>query len=328
MTNSNSSSNSTGQPESVLECQSLTKKYGSKTALDAVSLTVSAGEIVGLVGRNGAGKTTLMKLVNGLSRPTSGSLSLFGSSRQLEEARHHLGTIIETPGFFPSFNALDNLRYFALIRGFSQYKEEADFRPLLDLVHLWEDRKKPFRKYSLGMKQRLGIALAFMGDPTFMVLDEPVNALDPEGIADFRAELKRRVAENKISVLISSHILAELQSVADRFYLIEKGQLKAEISTDQLRQQTDARLTLKLDNPQQALSLLSENSHLLAPLADKDFKPSLSENGELSLPGDYPLVPDLVRFLVEKGFDLYQIQNHQLSLEDYFLKMIRGGEDL
>jgi len=207
----------------VLKTHELTKKYGECNALENVSLTLRQGEIYGLIGRNGAGKTTFFKCVMGLSRPTSGRVEIKNES---------MGFMIN-PSFFPYLNARENMEYLCRVKGI---REKGEITRVLKLVGL-NGIKKPFKAFSLGMKQRLGIAGALLGSPLLVVLDEPINGLDPQGIIDMRNLIKNIQAGTGATFIISSHILSELDLVATRFGFIEQGVLLKELSRVDLRMQ-------------------------------------------------------------------------------------------
>ena len=215
--------------EQVLTTQALTKRYGAHTAVDRVDLAVNRGEIYGLVGRNGAGKTTLIRMVTGQTLPTGGALALFGASggKELSAARARTGVMVETPSFYPYLTARQNLEYYRIQRGIPG-KNVVD--QVLSEVDLADTGKKTFKNFSLGMKQRLGLALALMARPDFLLLDEPINGLDPEGIVEFRNLLLRLNQERQTTILISSHILSELANLATCYGFIDNGVMLEQIS--------------------------------------------------------------------------------------------------
>lgn len=218
--------------EYVVDTKSLTKSFGNNKAVDNVSLHIRRGEIYGFIGRNGAGKTTFMKMVSGLSTPTSGELSLFGASgREAQKYHSRIGNLIEQPGLYDGMGAKENLHLKCLALGIHErgYEEE-----LLDKVGLKDVKGKKVKQFSLGMKQRLGIAMALVGRPDLLILDEPVNGLDPQGIAEIRELLLSLKTEKNMTILISSHILEELYKVADTFGIIHKGVLIQELSKEEL----------------------------------------------------------------------------------------------
>lgn len=241
----------------VLSLNGLTKQYGHTCAVDHVSMNIRKGDIYGFIGQNGAGKTTLIRLVTGLIYPNQGDISLFGQSgiTALAAARKRIGSIIEGPAFFPKMSAYDNLEYYRLQRGIP---ERQIIDQVLKTVQLTDTGRKQFRQFSLGMKQRLGMALAIMGRPDFLILDEPINGLDPMGIVEFREIIKRLQQEQGMTILVSSHILSELSQVATRYGIIHQGRLVTEITGEQLAVETKRCLSVKVDNPQGAAMVLEE----------------------------------------------------------------------
>ncbi len=220
--------------EYVLTVRDLTKRYGRFTALNGLSMSVPKGAIYGLVGRNGAGKTTLIRVVCGLQAPTSGTYALYGldrKARNISRSRRRMGAVVETPSFYPDMTAEDNLRQQYMVLGLPSYEGIPD---LLRLVGLENTGRKKARNFSLGMKQRLGIAVALAGDPDFLVLDEPVNGLDPQGIIEIRELILKLNRERQITVLISSHILDELSRLATHYGFVDSGRMLKELSAEEL----------------------------------------------------------------------------------------------
>ena len=211
--------------EPVLKTTDLTKRYREKLAVNRVSMTVERGDIYGFIGKNGAGKTTLMKMVLGLTTPTEGQIELFGGENP-EQARKKIGSLIENPGLYPGCSAYENLRRFALLSGGT----EEEIREILRLVELDHTGNKKAGKFSLGMRQRLGIAIALLGNPDFMILDEPINGLDPEGIKSVRDVILRLNKERGVTFLISSHLIDELAKIVTRYGIIKDGILVEEIT--------------------------------------------------------------------------------------------------
>ena len=208
--------------KSVIQTHGITKMYKRFAAVSDLSIQVNRGDIYALVGQNGAGKTTLLKMVCGLTPPTSGKLALFGKTAEgdLNRARSHMGTMIETPGFYPYLSARDNLEYYRIQRG---SKDDQAVTQALQFVGLADTGSKKFRSFSLGMKQRLGLALAVMEHPDILVLDEPINGLDPMGIKEFREIILKLNQEQQTTILISSHILGELSQIATTYGLDRKS---------------------------------------------------------------------------------------------------------
>jgi ABC-2 type transport system ATP-binding protein len=214
--------------ESVLQTNGITKQYKDTRAVDNVSITVRKGDIYGFIGQNGAGKTTMIRLITSLISPTAGEIALFGKSDPsgLADGRKRIGCLTEGPVMFPTLSAGDNLEYYRIQRGIA---DKTVVGKALESVNLTGTGKKQFRQFSLGMKQRLGLALAIMSKPDFLILDEPINGLDPTGIVEFRAILQNLNKERGMTILISSHILTELNQVATRYGIIHDGKLIREI---------------------------------------------------------------------------------------------------
>ena len=297
----------------VLATHGLTRAYGQSKALDNVSLTVHKGDIYGLVGRNGAGKTTLMRLVTGQSAPTSGSVELFGQTgRDLERARSRTGAMIETPSFAPFLTARENLEYYRIQRGIPG-KGAVD--EVLEQVH--DTGKKKFKTFSLGMKQRLGLALALMNHPDFLILDEPINGLDPEGVAEFRALLRKLNQERQTTILISSHILTELSSVATCYGFLEQGKLLEEISAQTLHDKCRTSLHLMVDDAPRAAMILQTQ------LGTEKFEVLPGNVIELYDCLDRPQA--VSGALSAGGVALLGMEQKGADLEAYFLNLIGGG---
>ncbi len=218
--------------EPVLQTRRLSKAYGSFSALDHVDLTVYQGDIYGLIGRNGAGKTTIMKIITGLAEKSGGDFELFSKpGDKLGDEKRRIGCLIENPAFFGGLTARQNLHYYAIQKGIAD-KRQID--TALELVNLTDAGNKKFRKFSLGMKQRLGIALSLMDHPDFIILDEPINGLDPIGIRELRDTFQRLNAEEGITFFISSHILSELYMTTNRFLILDKGRVLKELTKEEL----------------------------------------------------------------------------------------------
>ena len=301
----------------VLVTYGLTKRYGSAAALDNVTMAVHRGDIYGLVGRNGAGKTTLMRIATGQTGRSFGELELFGASgRAMRAQRTRTGAMIEIPSFSPFLTAKENLEYYRLQRGIpgKNVVDEA-----LELTGLRGTGRKKFKTFSLGMKQRLGLALALMNHPDFLILDEPINGLDPEGVAEFRALLRRLNQERHTTILISSHILSELSSIATRYGFMEKGKVLEEISNQALHDKCRTCLRLEVDDAAKAAAVLQTQ------LGTDQFE---------VLPGNvvqlYDCLDDPKRAsyaLAHGGVALLAMEQKGADLEEYFLNLIGGGHN-
>ena len=298
----------------VLRTQNLTKRYGSTVAVDGINLTIEKGDIFGLMGENGAGKTTLMRLITSLARPDGGEIELFGQTGSgLNHARSRMGCVIETPALYPNLTAAQNLEYYRIQRGIP---DKAAVRKSLELVNLTDTGKKKFKDFSLGMKQRLGLALAILNHPDFVILDEPINGLDPTGIIEMR-DLMRRLNEQGITILISSHILSELSQVANKYAIVHRGRLIKSITKEQLREECKRALSVTVDDAPKAAVILE------TALGIHHYK-QISAN-EVRI-YEYLDNPSEVTFRLNQGgvrvASLHEVGD---DLEDYFTKMI-GGE--
>jgi ABC-2 type transport system ATP-binding protein len=296
----------------MLSTDKLTKRYGDFTALDQVSLTLRRGDIYGLIGRNGAGKTTLFKCVMGLAKTTSGRISIEGYTTNLNVARRQIGFLINS-AFFPYLNPRQNLEYLCRVKGLDPVKE---IEPLLKLVEL--DRvKKPFKAFSTGMRQRLGLAGALLGSPPIVFLDEPVNGLDPQGIADIRKIIHHKNQEAGTTFIVSSHILGELDLVATRFGFIDKGRLLEEITHEDLHRHTEKSLVVETNDPRRAAAVLK------AALGITDLT---TRGKQLILSQRVNEASAIAQALVESGLKLYRLAPQETTLEEYFIELI-GGEN-
>lgn len=304
--------------ELVIETSRLTKVYGEQTAVDQVNLHVKTGRIYGLLGRNGAGKTTIMKMILGLTSITSGEVKVFGQSVKGREKRIYprIGAIIETPGFYPNLTGTENLEIFARLRGTAQPNA---VKEALEVVGLPYKDKKAFGKYSLGMKQRLGIANAILHDPELLILDEPINGLDPIGIAEVREFIRNLSKVRGKSILISSHILSEIALLADDIGIIDRGVLLEENSMAELEKKNRKYIVLQVSDVSNASLVLEQQFGI------RDYE--LVEDGTIRL---YDLSWDVDRInkeLVTRDISVKRAYLCNDSLEDYF-KKITGGEGI
>ena len=302
----------------VIETRNLTKQYGAQTSVNRVNLHLRPGRIYGLLGRNGAGKTTTMKLLLGLTRPTAGEVFLFGMPLPGNEKKilPRVGSLIESPGFYPNLTGTENLKIFATLRGIPR---SGAIREALDLVGLPYRDKKLFSQYSLGMKQRLAIALAVMHDPELLILDEPTNGLDPIGIAEIRAFLRSLCQERGKTILISSHILSEISLLADDVGIIDHGVLLEEESLAELEAKNGRYIHLTVSDAAQAARLLETQLHTAA-FRVEDARSLRILDPELPL-------PDIARTMLADGLALYDLHLCEDTLEDYFKRVI-GGEGI
>lgn len=287
----------------VLETNGLSMNYGTKKALSDVSVSVNAGEIYGLVGKNGAGKTTLMKIVLGLLPGYSGELKLF-ESENLGDGRKNIGALIETPVFFENMTGYQNLKYYRMAYGLDS---SIDLEELLRDVKLADARDKKFKAYSLGMKQRLGIAFSLLGNPDFLVLDEPINGIDPEGIVEIRNLLKDLANKGK-TILISSHILSELEHLCDRICIIENGEV-----VDLIESKKDKKLRY----------------HTVIKTSDDNKFKKILEELKIEISKDSVIVGDfdidkVLKKVYENGLSIVELERRKDNLEEYYLGRLEG----
>ena len=301
---------SEGNRKMLLKTRGLTKQFGKHVAVDHVEMHIRRGAIYGFIGRNGAGKTTVLKMIAGLADPTAGEYEIFGcSGKSLAKVRSRVGCLIEQPGLYPNMSAQDNLMIKAELFGICDKKYAEELLELVGLVHAGRKKTKHF---SLGMKQRLGIALALVGNPDFLVLDEPINGLDPQGIVEIRDMLQRLSEERNITILISSHILEELSKLCTDFGIIHNGVLLQEISQEQLIQQCSKRLELTLDQPEQAMPILDRLGITRYEMIDVNhlyLYERLEDSAQINAQ------------LVEAGVFPRELRIYQEELERYFLNM-------
>lgn len=302
----------------LIETNGLTKRYGEQHSVENLSLHVRSGRIYGLLGRNGAGKTTTMRMLLGLTAPSGGTVRIFGQAMpaKARQILPRVGSLIESPGFYPNLTGSENLRIFARLRRLPQ--PERAIRTALDMVSLPYRDKKLFSQYSLGMKQRLAIALAIMHDPELLILDEPINGLDPIGIAEVRDFIRRLCEERGKTILISSHILSEIALLADDIGIIDHGVLLEEESLEQLEAKNGRTMQFTVSDARAAARLLHSrlgvegielrDAHTLA-------SPALADPGAA------------VRLLVQAGLTVQDAHLYEDTLEDYF-KRVTGGEGI
>lgn len=302
----------------VIETKQLTKVYGEQTVVNSVDIHVKKGRIYGLLGRNGAGKTTIMKMILGLTPITSGEVFVFGKNIKGQEKRIYprIGAIIETPGFYPNLTGTENLEIFAKLRGTSAPNA---IKNALEIVGLPYKDKKLFSKYSLGMKQRLGIANAILHDPELLILDEPTNGLDPIGIAEVREFIKSLSIEQGKTILISSHILSEISLLADDIGIIDHGVLLEESSMEELKKKNGKYILLQVSDVPKASLILERQFHL------KDY--SVHDEQTLRIYDTSLNMAEVNKALVVQDVAVISSQLCNNTLEEYF-KKITGGEGI
>lgn len=297
----------------VLQTNGLTKRYGKQLAVNKVNLNVEKGDIYGLIGKNGAGKTTIMKIACGLIYSTEGNLQLFNNN-DIEMGRKKLGSVIEQPALYPRMSAKQNLIYFSKLLGIPNGQNIDD---LLTMVGLHDTGKKQTRKFSLGMKQRLSIAISLLTNPEFLILDEPTNGLDPYGIKEIRELILKLNKEQQITILVSSHILGELSKIATKYGVINDGVLIGEFTTSELENRSKKSIVLQVDNIEKATYIL-ENT-----IKSNDFK--VVNESKISI-YDCLDIPALInKTLVENGVSVSSIYVEGNDTEEYFVKLM-GGE--
>lgn len=300
--------------EVVLKTNNLTKKYKDFTALDNVNITIKRGDIYGLIGRNGAGKTTLMKVITTLSNKTSGEFYLFDTDdNDLTETKRKIGCLIENPAFFENLTAHQNLKYYAIQKGIVDHSQ---IDKVLDLVNLSDSKNKKFKTFSLGMKQRLGVAFAMLDNPDFVILDEPINGLDPIGISELRETLKKLNEELNITMLISSHILSELYVLANRFCFIEKGKIVKELSKEELDNECSRAIIIKTNNVKETCLVLEKE------LNTTNYK--VIDKHEVRLYDYLDNSGKVNKILSQNDIDVISIYESGISLEEYFKSIVKG----
>ena len=303
--------------EYVIKTKRLKKKYDAHYAVKGVELHVPKGKIYGLLGRNGAGKTTVMKMLLNLIRPSEGEILLFNEDYLKNRRRTYgrIGSLIETPGFYGNLTGFENLGILAKLRG--EHRKDSILNAL-KTVGLENEPQKRFSAYSVGMKQRLGIAAAVMHEPELLILDEPINGLDPVGIAVIRDYLDRLRTERGVSIMLSSHILSEIEQLADIVGVIHKGELLEEVSMEELHARTRQYVEFIVSDSNKMCLLLSEELKL------RDF--SVLDNHAIRLYTDFELRPRINALLVNNGIDVFKMALGEDKLEDYFRELIGGGE--
>ena len=300
----------------VLEAQGITKKYRETLALDHVDLKLEKGKIYGFIGKNGAGKTTFLRLITGLAFPTEGSLSLFGKSgeKSLQEQRKRIGSLIETPALYPYMTAWQNMEVQRLQRGIP---DKSVIDKTLKMVGLDDTGKKKVRNFSLGMRQRLGIAMALLNTPEFLVLDEPINGLDPAGMVEIRNLIKELNREYGMTILISSHLLEELHNTATDFIFIDSGRVLEKLTYEELNEKCKQHIEIKVKDTEKAVLVMEERLHT------DNFK--MLPDGTIQL---YDYLDDIESVAV--AFSEAQVLVVGLAvtgdtLEEYFISKVGGG---
>lgn len=301
--------------EYVLTTEHLCKNYGHFKALNQCSMHVPRGAIYGFVGKNGAGKTTLIRLICGLQRPTSGSYRLYGSEntdKKIVEAQRRIGAVVETPSIYVDMTAEENMKEQYYVLGLPSFE---GIPQILKLVGLEDAGKKKAKDFSLGMRQRLGIAIALAGKPDLLVLDEPTNGLDPQGIVEMRELILKLNRERQITVLISSHILDELSRVATHYGFIDKGTIVKEITAEEL--ENTCRKCVKLQ--------VTDTAVLTHILDKRGLEYEILSDTQANVYGEL-VVSDVALELAEQNCRMFSVQEYEESLESYYLNLVGGGK--
>ena len=294
--------------EYIIETKNLTKTFPNKLAVDHVNMHVKRGDIYGFIGKNGAGKTTTMKLILGLINPSEGEITLFGS-KDLNKQRVKLGSLIEAPGLYKNATAYENMKRFSILYGGT----DKEINDILNLVGLGNVGSRKAGNFSLGMRQRLGIAIALLGNPEVLILDEPINGLDPAGIKEIRDTIVRLNKERNVTFLISSHLLDELAKVTTTYGIVNDGKLVEEIAADELMERCKQNLKIKVSNVKKSISILKANN-LLDRYDSDEHTITMFDNFDK---------PSLINeLLVQGGIQVEELTSSNSGFEDYFIERI------
>ena len=294
----------------VLRTNNLTKKYGLRTVVDSVNMTIEKGDIYGFIGKNGAGKTTLMRMILTLCKPSGGDYTLFGSKDIISGCKK-IGSLIETPCLTSNITAYETLRRYSILYG----ADVKEIDNILDIVGLNNVGKKKVGQFSLGMRQRMGIAIALIGYPEFMILDEPVNGLDPVGMKEIRDTIIKLNKEKGITFLISSHLLDEIAKTANKIGIINEGHLLEEVTMEELGTRCKKKLVIDVDNTERAEELLKEEYQ------ENDF---YEDNGKLIFEDMSIDSGNINSFLVKNGIVVRELSKVGKSLEQYYIEKVGG----
>lgn len=302
--------------EYIIETKNLTKKFGKNLAVDSINMKIEKGKIYGLLGKNGAGKTTTMCMLLNLSNSNSGEIFLFGKNvkKSSNKIYSRIGSIIETPGFYENLTGEENLKAFSKLRG--NYNKNSIINAL-KIVSLYEEKNKRFKHYSLGMKQRLGIAAALIHNPDILILDEPVNGLDPIGILEIRNLLRSLVDDYNLTILISSHILSEIEQIADVIAIMDNGKLIEEVNKEELHLKIGKYVDFEVSNLAIAKKILEEEGLR----ENRDFK-SIQDENSIYLLNNFELRSDINSLFVKNGLKVNKINLIEENLEEYFINLV------
>lgn len=294
--------------ENIVTTKNLTKRFGAKTAVDAVNMNIRKGDIYGFIGRNGAGKTTAMKMMLGMLFPTSGEIELFGS-KNLDTQRARIGSLIESPGLYKNCSAFENLKRFSILYGGT----DKEIKELLDFVGLGNVGKKKAGAFSLGMRQRLGIAIALLGNPELLILDEPINGLDPAGIKEIRDLILKINQEKNVTVLVSSHLLDELSRIVTKYGIINQGVLVEEVESEELNNRCKECLNIKTDKLRETKELILKKF----PEASVEIKEE-----RVVMYSGFEASDEIAKIIVNGGIRLFELSFIKGALEEYFIERI------
>ncbi|WP_419393242.1 ABC transporter ATP-binding protein [Cytobacillus praedii] len=299
--------------EFIIETNQLTKKFSKRYAVENVDLKIKKGEIYGFLGPNGAGKTTTIRMLLGLAKPTKGSIHIFGKDMKREKLNvlKRVGSLVEYPSYYAHLNAYENLDALRILLD----APKSRINEVLSIVRLSNEAKRPVKGFSLGMKQRLGIAAALLGNPELLILDEPTNGLDPSGILEIRELIKSMPKEHGITILVSSHLLSEMDQMATQVGIISKGKMIFQDSIEALRQRAQSKIAIKVDQTEQAWRMLLSKGRQAEMDNNQIYLPHTSDEEISTVIGD----------LVHDHFSVYRVQEEKKSLEDIFLELT-GGE--
>ncbi len=303
----------------ILTTHALSKKYKRHMAVNGADMSIDKGDIYGFVGENGSGKTTIIRLITGLIFPHSGNFELFGvsnTSKNIGTARRRIGAIVEAPSIYMNMSAYDNLKTQCLLLGINDDKKILSALSDVGLGELYSD-KKHAGNFSLGMRQRLGIAMALLGDPEFLLLDEPMNGLDPAGIVEIRELVLKLNRERGITFLISSHILTELSLVATKYGIISKGKIIKEITAEQLHNECSKNTEIITDEPARLAELMKNT------LTENEVKHTA--NG-IKIIGEIDLT-EVLRIIISEGFKILSVNCSETTFEEYYLSLIGGADN-
>lgn len=294
--------------EYVIETNNLTKSFPNKLAVDHVNMHVRRGDIYGFIGKNGAGKTTTMKLILGLINPTEGSITLFGD-KDLNKGRTKIGSLIEAPGLYKNASAYENMKRFSILYGGT----DKEIKEILELVGLGKVGKRKAGNFSLGMRQRLGIAIALLGNPDILILDEPINGLDPAGIKEIRDTILKLNKEKGVTFLISSHLLDELSKITTMYGIVNEGKLVEEIDAKELMEKCKQNLKIKVSDVNKAVKVLKQNGILDKYDTNED---------SVTLFNNYEDSAGINELLVKNNIKVIELSHSNSGFEDYFIERI------